>query len=70
MSPTIPYGKQTINSEDVKLVTKVLKSNYLTTGPFVEKFENSFKKKVNSKSAISCSNGTSALHLSMLAIEL
>lgn len=70
MSPTIPYGKQTINSEDIKLVTKVLKSDYLTTGPFVEKFENSFKKKVNSKYAISCSNGTSALHLSMLAIGL
>ena len=45
MSPTIPYGKQTINSEDIKLVTKVLKSDYLTTKFSVEKFENSFKKK-------------------------
>ena len=64
----IPYGKQTINKNDINSVIKVLGSNFLTTGPEVIKFENSFKKKFNSKYAVSCSNGTAALHLSMLAI--
>ncbi len=63
----IPYGKQTIDERDIKSVSKVLKGKYLTTGPIVERFENEFCKKVKSKFAISCSNGTAALHLAFLA---
>ena len=63
----IPYGKQTISKKDIKNVNKALKGKYLTTGPIVERFENEFSKKVKSKFAVSCSNGTAALHLAFLA---
>ena len=43
MKKIIPYGKQTIRNDDVKIVTKTLKSDYLTTGPMTLKFENMFK---------------------------
>ena len=69
MKKIIPYGKQTIRNDDVKIVTKTLKSDYLTTGPMTLKFENMFKKFVGSKYSSSCSSGTSALHLSLLAIN-
>ena len=69
MKKIIPYGKQTIRNDDVKNVTKTLKSDYLTTGPITLKFEKMFKKFVGSKYASSCSSGTSALHLSLRAID-
>ena len=40
----ISYGKQSINIQDINLVTKTLKSNYLTQGPMVHKFESLLKK--------------------------
>ena len=67
MKKIIPYGKQTIDNDDVKIVAKTLISDYLTTGPITLKFEKKFKKFVGSKYASSCSSGTSALHLSLLA---
>lgn len=70
MKKIIPYGKQTIRNDDVKIVAKTLKSDYLTTGPMTLKFENMFKKFVGSKYSSSCSSGTSALHLSLLAINV
>ena len=70
MTSKIPYGKQTIDKSDCKYLSKIIKNDYLTTGPEVLKFENNFKKKVNSRYAISCINGTAALHLSFLAIGL
>ena len=70
MKKIIPYGKQTIENDDVKIVAKTLKSDYLTTGPITLKFEKKFKKFVGSKYASSCSSGTSALHLSLLATNL
>ena len=59
----ISYGKQSINIQDINLVTKTLKSNYLTQGPMVHKFESLLKKKFKSKHALTVSNGTAALHL-------
>tara|TARA_Y100000816_G_C26106430_1_gene588184 strand:+ start:2939 stop:4114 length:1176 start_codon:yes stop_codon:yes gene_type:complete len=66
----IPYGKQTIKKDDVRSVIKTLNSDYLTTGPITNKFENDFKKYVGSKFATSCSSGTAALHLCFLTINL
>lgn len=63
----IPYGKQNITDDDILEVVSCLKSDYLTQGPMVEKFENSFSNYVDSKYAIAVSNGTAALHLSVLA---
>lgn len=66
----IPYNKQFIDSSDIKLVSKALKQELITTGPFVKKFEDSIKGILKSKFAISCTSGTAALHLSLLSINI
>ncbi|MHA2359339.1 MAG: DegT/DnrJ/EryC1/StrS family aminotransferase, partial [Candidatus Thorarchaeota archaeon] len=45
----IPYGKQWISDNDIEQVIDVLRSDYLTTGPVIEKFEDAFAKYVGSK---------------------
>ncbi len=64
----IPYSRQNINREDINYVVKILKSDFLTQGPIVKKFEKKFKKFVKAKFAISANSATSALHLACLAI--
>ena len=66
----IPYGKQQITDEDINSVIKVLKSDYLTQGPNILDFELKFSKYVGSDYAVAVSNGTAALHLCNLALEL
>jgi UDP-4-amino-4,6-dideoxy-N-acetyl-beta-L-altrosamine transaminase len=70
MTPIIPYGKQEINQEDIKAVVDALTSDYLTQGPKINEFEKDFAKYVNAKYAIAVSNGTAALHLSVLALGI
>ena len=66
----IPYGRQQICENDIAKVTEVLKSDFLTQGPVVEKFENEFANYVGSKYAVAVNNATSGLHLSVLALGL
>ncbi len=66
----IPYGKQYIDNEDKKLVLDSLSNDLITTGPFVEKFENKLKKYFACNYSYACSSGTAALHLAMLSIGL
>lgn len=66
----LSYGNQCIDDDDINEVIKVLKSDYLTTGPIIEKFEKEFALKVGSKYAVAVSNGTAALHLACLACGL
>jgi perosamine synthetase len=61
----IPYGRQWVDEEDIAAVVRVLKSDWLTTGPVVEKFENGVAKFVRAKYAVSVSSGTAALHAAM-----
>lgn len=63
----IPYGKQYIDEDDIEAVNKVLLSPYLTTGPFVEEFENKLCELTGAKYAVAISNGTSALHAACYA---
>jgi UDP-4-amino-4,6-dideoxy-N-acetyl-beta-L-altrosamine transaminase len=63
----IPYGRQKIDRDDIDAVVKVLESDFLTQGPTIEKFEKLFCNKVKTRFAVSCANGTAALHLAMLA---
>lgn len=65
----IPYGRQSINEKDLDAVCCALKSNWLTQGPKVAEFEQEIAKKVGSKFAVACSNGTAALHLACLASD-
>lgn len=66
----IPYGKQTIDEDDINSVIETLKSSWLTTGPKVKEFEEKFATRVKSKYAIVVSSGTAALHLACLAAGL
>ena len=67
---TIPYGRQYIDSQDIKFVSKALKQDLITTGNYVKKFEKNISKFLNVKFASSCSSGTSAIHLAFMAIDL
>lgn len=69
-SPTLPYGRQTVDEDDIAAVVDVLRSDFLTTGPAVAAFENAFAARVDVPYAIACANGTAALHLAALALDL
>ena len=64
------YGKQYIDNEDIKSVTNVLRSNFLTQGPYVEKFENKLKKKTHVNYAVSANSATSCLMLACRALGI
>ena len=66
----IPYGRQSISDDDIKAVVDVLKSDFLTTGPIVNKFEEAFCSFTGAKKAVAVSNGTAALHAIMYAINI
>lgn len=63
----IPYGRQSIDEEDIQAVVDVLRSDYLTTGPKVTEFEQAVADYVGAKYAVAVSNGTAALHIACLA---
>lgn len=63
----IPYGKQTIEQDDIQAVVDVLKSDFLTTGPKIAEFEQIVADYVGAKYAVAISNGTSALHAACFA---
>ncbi len=67
---TINYGRQYIDNKDIRSVNKSLKSDLITTGKYVHKFEKAIESKLKSKFSVSCSSGTAALHLSFLSIGL
>lgn len=70
MKKNIPYGKCYIDYHDINEVKKSLKTSYITSGPYVKKLEENFQKKLNVKYALSCNNGTAALHLAFISIGL
>lgn len=59
----IPYGKQLIDQDDIDAVVDVLRSDFLTQGPSVTKFEEEFAKVVGAKYAVAFCNATAALHI-------
>lgn len=63
----IPYGRQTIEEDDIQTVVDVLKSDYLTTGPKIEEFEKAVSDYTGAKYAVAISNGTAALHAACFA---
>ena len=66
----LPYGRQTIEDDDIAAVAEALRGDFLTTGPTVEAFETAFAKKVGAAHAIAVSNGTATLHLAMMALNI
>jgi UDP-4-amino-4,6-dideoxy-N-acetyl-beta-L-altrosamine transaminase len=66
----IPYGRQSISSEDIKAVEEVLRSDFLTTGPVVPRFEEKLSALCGGGHAVAVNSATSALHLACLALEV
>lgn len=66
----IPYSRQTIDDSDIHAVTETLTNDFLTQGPQITAFEEALKRYLKVNDAILVSNGTAALHLSYLALDL
>ncbi|MBA7576229.1 UDP-4-amino-4-deoxy-L-arabinose--oxoglutarate aminotransferase [subsurface metagenome] len=63
----LPYGHQWIDGEDIKAVTDVLKSDWITQGPKIAEFEEGFARYVGAKYAVAVNSGTAALHSACFA---
>jgi UDP-4-amino-4,6-dideoxy-N-acetyl-beta-L-altrosamine transaminase len=70
MNTNIPYGRQSIEQDDIDAVVETLKSDFLTQGPKVKEFEDKFAEYVGAKYAVAVNNATSGLHLAVLALGL
>jgi UDP-4-amino-4,6-dideoxy-N-acetyl-beta-L-altrosamine transaminase len=66
----LPYGRQTIEEDDIAAVAEALRADFLTTGPRVEAFEAAFAETTGARYAVACANGTASLHLAMLALKV
>ena len=66
----LPYGRHQIGEDDIEAVVEVLRSGALTAGPKPTEFEAAFAAKIGTKEAVVCSNGTTALHLAVMAAGL
>jgi UDP-4-amino-4,6-dideoxy-N-acetyl-beta-L-altrosamine transaminase len=67
---TISYGRQDVTAADVEAVTRVLRSDWLTQGPAVPRFEEALASRCGAAHAIALNSGTSALHIACLALGL
>jgi len=66
----IPYGHQSIEQDDIDAVVKVLKSDWLTTGPTVDEFEKKICSYTGGKYAVAVNSGTSALDVAVQALQI
>lgn len=66
----LPYGRQSVDEDDIAAVVEALRSAWLTTGPKVEEFEEAFAARVGAAHAVSFSSGTAALHGAAFAAGL
>lgn len=66
----IPYGKQYISQEDIQAVIETLQGDFLTQGPKIKQFETEFAAYIGARYAVAVTNGTAALHLAALALNV
>ncbi len=66
----LPYGRQWMDNEDIEEVIKVLKGDYITTGPKIREFEEKVAAYTGTKYAVAISNGTAALHAACFAADI
>jgi perosamine synthetase len=69
-STFLPYGRQTVDEDDIAAVVEVLRSDWLTTGPKVEEFERAFARFAGTEYAVAVANGTAALHAAMAVLNI
>lgn len=71
MSPRfLSYGRQSVTEDDIQAVIETLKSDFLTQGPAIPRFEEDFCAMTGARHAVACANGTAALHLAALATKI
>ncbi|MBI4685896.1 MAG: UDP-4-amino-4,6-dideoxy-N-acetyl-beta-L-altrosamine transaminase [Nitrospirae bacterium] len=68
--PYIPYGRQSISEADINAVVEVLRSDWLTQGPAIERFEQAVSRYCGVKYAVAVSSGTAALHIACMVAGL
>jgi perosamine synthetase len=66
----LPYGRQSLDQDDIDAVVEVLRSDWLTTGPKVEAFERAMRERIGCEHAIAVQSGTAALHCAMHALDI
>ncbi len=66
----LPYARQTVTEDEVRWVVDVLRSDWLTTGPLVERFEQAVARHVGAAHGVAVSSGTAALHAAMFALGI
>ena len=66
----IPYGHQWVDETDIEEIVKVLKSDWITTGPKIEEFENALRRYVGCNYAVAVNTGTSALDIAVQTLNL
>jgi perosamine synthetase len=66
----LPYGRQSISDDDIRAVVEVLRSDWLTTGPMIERFERAVADYVGVAEAVAVSSGTAALHAAVFALGI
>jgi UDP-4-amino-4,6-dideoxy-N-acetyl-beta-L-altrosamine transaminase len=67
---SIPYARQDISQADIDAVVSILRSDWLTQGPTIDRFEQAVASHVGAKHAVATSNATTALHLACLALNV
>ena len=70
MTAFLPYGRHSVEEDDVAAVVEALRGDTLTTGPIVAAFERALAEAVRAPGAVVCANGTAALHLAAMSIGL
>jgi len=66
----LPYGRQSLDDDDIAAVTNSLRSDWLTTGPTIDEFERAFAEFTGTTEAVAVNNGTAALHAAMFALDI
>ncbi len=64
----IPYGKQTIDQDDINAIANAMSADLLATGPIANKFEDALSAYTGARYTIAVSNGTAALHLDTINV--
>ena len=68
--PFLPYGRQSVEEEDIAAVAAVLRGDWLTQGPAVAAFERALAARVGAAEAVACANATAALRLAYTALGI
>lgn len=68
--PFLPYARQHITQQDIDAVVQVLRSDWLTQGPTIDRFEEALAEVTGARHVVACATGTAALHLSMMALSV